>query len=207
MIAHLVGMVADISEEHAIIDVSGVGYLVNMPQPDLAGLQMEVETRVHVHTYVREDQLTLYGFLSPGGRKVFAKLITISGVGPKLALSILSTYALPQLKDIAAVGNVNALKKIKGVGKKTAERLALELTDLLADLVVAQGSSGASRTHVPAPSRGKPNVWDDAHSALGHLGFSASQADEALSQARQEGLDESDLDAIIKFALSVLRKR
>jgi len=205
MIAHLSGIVADRSDEHAIVDVGGVGYFVNMPTSDCATLHTGDETRVHVHTYVREDQITLFGFLVPAGRLVFAKLIGINGVGPKLALALLSAYTLEQLRDIAILGNVNALKQVKGVGKKTAERLALELKDLLADLVVP--SDGAATRKVVHAAAATPDVWQDAQSALIHLGYSVAQADEALAQARQEGLDAGDLDGILKFSLASLRKR
>lgn len=214
MIAYLKGTVAAVDAESAVIDVGGVGYLVYMPESHLHALVVDEPSQVHVHTYVREDQLTLYGFVDAVSRQAFGKLIQLNKVGPRLALSILGTFDLAGLRDVALRADVTRLKRVPGVGTKMAERLALELKDVVDGLEVGGASPlagavgagrGAARPSVlSAAPRG---VWDEARSALVNLGFAEQDSEAALALVRDEEPETDHLDTIIRRALARLRRR
>lgn len=211
MIAYLRGTVAARSEDSAVIDVGGVGYLVLMPDSHVRALADGEETCVHVYTYVREDQLTLFGFADATSRAVFGKLIGLSKVGPRLALSVLSTFDLAELREVAYRSNIALLKRIPGVGTKTAERLALELKDLLEGLdlpLPSAATPGASAAGAVMPKRAPVfGVWDEARSALGNLGYVEQEVDATLGLVREEDPGLDHLDSIIRRGLALLRKR
>ncbi|MFH1809145.1 MAG: Holliday junction branch migration protein RuvA [Pseudomonadota bacterium] len=132
MIALLSGVLVDKSLESAVVDAGGVGYELFMPLPDLAALgAVGNKITVHVHTHVREDALKLFGFRDRHHKQVFERLINVTGVGPKLALALLSGIDLDELGRAVATKDATRLSKIPGIGKKTAERLCLELQDKL----------------------------------------------------------------------------
>src|SRR6266545_5019975 len=140
MIAHLRGRLLSLTPEHAVLDVQGVGYALALPLPtyyELQKLPQGAEVSLHVHTHVREDALALYGFWSERERQLFERLLTVSGVGPRLARAILSGLPPEDLLRALAAGDVARLTRIPGVGKKTAERLVLELREKAAELQVA----------------------------------------------------------------------
>jgi Holliday junction DNA helicase RuvA len=190
MIARLSGTLAHKSPEHLIIDVHGVGYQVGVSLNTFYQLpEVGQSVQLQIHTHVRDDALQLYGFLDRAEKDLFLLLVAVSGIGPKLALNILSGRPAAELKDALQSGDLVRLTAIPGVGKKTAERLVLELRDKLRML---QGAPAAE----PQPSSG----FDlEAVSALVNLGYRPADAERAVKAARSAGA--SDLESTIRDAL------
>ena len=193
MIAHLRGRLLSKHPNRAIVDVGGVGYDLTISVPtfsELPGVGSEVG--FHVHTHVREDLIGLYGFLRPEEKRLFEKLITVSGIGPKLAITILS--GMPAEEMVAAIrGNdVARLTRIPGIGRKTGERMVLELRDKLPPPV----SGGA------APVARMSAIEEDVLSALMNLGYQKPAAERALAGVKSNGTFE----AMFREALSQLSK-
>jgi len=162
MIAYLKGIIKNRDSNSVILDVAGVGYRVFLPIPDLAKIgQVGQPAEVLIHTHVREDEISLYGFLAPEELQMFEKLLTISGIGPKAALSVLSASSIEQLQTAIMSGSTDVLTKISGIGKKTAERIVLELRGKVSD-VLDSGRSGGS---------GDSELYD----ALSALGYDSSE--------------------------------
>jgi Holliday junction DNA helicase RuvA len=191
MIAFLNGRVAGHTTDTAFIEVNGVGFAVGMPASDLAKLPERGE-EVLVHTYlaVREDAMALYGFLTQDEKRFFEKLIGVSGVGPKVALAALSVYKPEELANAIAAGDVKAVSMIPGVGKKTAQRMILELKGSFSDenmqSLFDQETAEATRR------------LEGAREALLSMGFSSAEADLALKDAPEELHTDS---ALIQYAL------
>ncbi|PIP73759.1 MAG: Holliday junction branch migration protein RuvA [Nitrospinae bacterium CG22_combo_CG10-13_8_21_14_all_47_10] len=197
MIAHLKGQLAFKSPEYTIVDVNGVGYQVFTPLSTyyaLPGLGQTVSLRVH--TRVREDELKLFGFLTEEEQTIFQKLITINKVGPKLALGILSGMSPADLLSAVMNNDSARLSAIPGVGKKTAERLTLELKDKLADLAV-----GMEHQPESAPTQG---FYNDALSALLNLGYRKPEAEKALKTIYNQNGKDAGLEELIKESLNIL---
>jgi Holliday junction DNA helicase RuvA len=172
MIAHLRGKLLAKHPNQAIVETGGVGYDVVITVPtfsDLPGLGNEVA--LNIHTHVREDQIALYGFLRPTEKVLFEKLITVSGIGPKLAITILSGMAAEEMVASIRGNDIARLTRIPGIGKKTAERMVLELRDKLP----AQGTEAI--TPVSSPNA----VEEDVLSALMNLGYQRPAAEKALA--------------------------
>ena len=196
MIAHLRGKLLAKHPNQAIVETAGVGYDVTISVPtfsDLPGIGSEVA--LHIHTHVREDQIALYGFLRPTEKKLFEKLITVSGIGPKLAITILS--GMPADEMVAAIrGNdIARLTRIPGIGKKTAERMVLELRDKL-----PPPGAGEAPT-APVMSA----IEEDVLSALVNLGYQRPAAERALAQAAKNG-KEGSFEALFRNTLAALSK-
>jgi Holliday junction DNA helicase RuvA len=192
LIASLKGIVQNKKPEGIIIDVNGVGYQVNIPLCNLGDIPEPGESVfLHTYTHVREDALQLFGFISDKDRKVFTTLIGISGIGPKLGLTILS--GMPAERFIEAVHNedLSLLTTIPGLGKKTASRLVLELKGKLPSLA-------------EAPSLQKHSAADDAVSALTNLGYKRALAEKAVEAALNN--NASVIEDIIKESLNYLNK-
>src|SRR5690348_7747147 len=162
MIAHLRGKLIARHPNQAIVETAGVGYDVTISVPTFSGLPpLGSEVALHVHTHVREDQLALYGFLRPEEKQLFEKLLTVSGIGPKLAITILSGMPAEDMVNAILGNDVARLTKIPGIGRKTAERMVLELRDKLPPV-------GADQVKVlPALSA----LQEDVLSALVNLGY------------------------------------
>ena len=192
MIAFLDGIVAGKSANSAFISVGGVGFEVGMSQDGLSKLPATGE-RVLVHTFlqVRDDGMSLFGFLSLEEKALFEKLITVSGVGPKVALAALSSYTPSQLADLIAAQDVAAVQRIPGVGKKTASRIILELKGSL-----DQGIGGLFAQEQSAVNK----ELEGAREALLSMGFSSAEADLSLKGA-PEGATEK---ALLQYALKKL---
>lgn len=171
----------------------GVVYEVEVPTTVLERLPAEGEA-VELRTVqvVREDSVSLYGFLTAGERTLFRRLLTASGVGPKVALAMLSTYTAQRLARALAEKDVPALQRVSGVGKKTAERLALELADKVGDLALTPG---------PEPGTGGAPGVQEAVAALVALGYGFAEADEAVRAVLAQG-DVESADALIRRALA-----
>lgn len=190
MIARLSGTLAHKSPEYLIVDVQGVGYQVSVSLNTFYQLPESGQpVQLQVHTHVREDALQLYGFLDRSEKDLFLLLVGVSGIGPKLALNILSGRPASELKDALQSGDLVRLTAIPGVGKKTAERLVLELRDKLRLLHGVPAEE-------PQPSGG----FDvEAVSALINLGYRPADAERAVKAARAAGA--SDLESTIRDAL------
>jgi Holliday junction DNA helicase RuvA len=169
MIVGLQGQLASISGDHVVLNVGGIFYKVSMPGSYIGALGKPGDTvRVHTHLYVREDQMALYGTTDERQLRFFESLLTVSGIGPKVALSILSTMPVDSLESAIAAGNVDLLTRIPGIGRKTASRLVLEMKGKL-DLVAAAGITAT------------PSAAAEVVEALSGLGYSPAEIQTALS--------------------------
>lgn len=200
MIAKLSGKLIHKSPEYSIIDVNGVGYRVFTPFSTFYELP-DIENQVTLHTYtnVREDALQLFGFLTTDEKEIFQLLISVSGIGPKLAVNILSGITPEELKGALLNGNLVRLTAIPGIGKKTAERMVLELKDKVLKLHKEKPGVQAK------PVLTSDEVLEDAISALVNLGYKRPQAEGALEKVKKDNPD-SDIEEMIKGALKILAK-
>jgi Holliday junction DNA helicase RuvA len=195
MIGYLEGQLKRLDATRALVVTNGVGYEVHISLSTYYQLEGHRDVAMEIYTHVREDALSLYGFASADEKLAFEKLISISGIGPTLAQKILSGIDAPDLADAVARGDARKLSSIPGVGKKTAERICLELRDKL---------TLAATTTPAAPTR--TSIDDDAHSALVNLGYKPALADTAIDAARKELGNEADLPSLIRAALRRLTK-
>lgn len=199
MIARISGILIQKSVTHCVVDVHGAGYRVFVPLSTFYDLPEEGQAVVlHVHTHVREDAINLYGFLTQEERKVFQLLIAVSGIGPKLALNILSGIAASELVKAVVGEDLKRLTGIPGVGKKTGERMILELKDKAARL----GSEPAFAATV-ADKTGD-QVKDDALSALVNLGYKGSIVRDVVDRIMRDEPKAPTLDYLLKQALKAL---
>ena len=201
MIASISGIVSDKSVTGVIVDVNGVGYEVHVPLSTFYALPEEgEETMLLIYTYVKEDVLKLFGFFTPREKKLFIKLIGISGVGPKLALSILSGMDTDDLINAIAGGDVARINTIPGVGKKTADRLIVELKD---KLKLEALTSAPADEFKPKES----NVFDDAVSALVNLGYKRADVEKTLEAIKRSGVeDEPAVEDLIRESLKIMAR-
>jgi Holliday junction DNA helicase RuvA len=196
MIAHLRGTLLAKHPNQAIVETHGVGYDVVISVPTFTEMPAPgAEVALHIHTHVREDALSLYGFLRLAEKQLFEKLLTVSGIGPKLAITILS--GMPADEMIAAIrgGDLARLTRIPGIGKKTAERMVLELRD---KLTVSAGAAEMSSV-VTSP------VEEDVISALVNLGYQRAAAEKALLAVRGSNSTQS-FEVLFREALRSLSK-
>jgi Holliday junction DNA helicase RuvA len=197
VIARLSGTVLDLRTDRLVLDVGGVGYDLAIPLGTFSALPPAGEkATVHVHTHVREDALQLFGFSTPQEKYVFERLISVSGIGPKVALTVLSGLPLPELIGAIVTQNARVLATIPGVGKKLAERLGLELKEKLSGV-----GSGAGA----AASGGKTSAVEDAIGALENLGYKLVQAEHAVEKAVRD-VGTEDLNKILQAALKSLAR-
>jgi holliday junction DNA helicase RuvA len=200
MIAHLRGTLLEKHPNVVIVDVSGVGYEVTIPVSAFSSLPEKGQTvQLHIHTHVREDALALFGFLSPGDKTLFEKLIGVSGIGPKLAVTALSGLSTSDLVVAIRSGSVEQLVRIPGVGKKTAERMILELRDKL-DLL---GAASQTQT-AAAPKSSFSATEEDVISALMNFGANRASAEAAVTKARSSS-ESNDFDPLFRRALKLVR--
>ena len=198
MIALLRGTLIEKSPNQAIVEAGGVGYDVMIPVSTFTGLpDTGAEVRLKIHTHVREDALLLYGFLTSDEKTLFEKLIGVSGIGPKLGVTILSGLAAVDLIRAIRGGEVEKLVRIPGIGKKTAERMVLELRDKLA----APQQERTAAEHVPALS----DVERDVLSALTNLGCARPAAEAALRKVRATRPDLMAFESMFRTALEMVR--
>jgi Holliday junction DNA helicase RuvA len=197
MIAFLRGRVLEKHPNRIIVDVGGVGYDVAVPLSTFyAAGDAGADIQLHVHTHVREDQLALFGFASRLELTVFERLITISGIGPKLALAVLSGIEPRELVAAVQRRDVARLTRIPGIGRKTAERIVLELRDKLAAAPEAAGAE---------PAGAADGLRDDLTSALTHLGYQRSDIDKTVDRLL-ENRPDATLPDLIRAALKELGK-
>lgn len=196
MIAHLRGRLLSKQPQQAIVEAAGVGYDVAISVSTYTALPAEgVEIALHIHTQVREDTLALYGFLDRNDKRIFEKLITVSGVGPKLAITIQSGLPAERLVAALRAQDHATLTRIPGVGKKLAERLVVELKDKLEDMAAA----------APAVSAAGPAA-EDVLSALINLGYQRPSAQKAIEAAVAKDKNVGEhFDALFRAALMAIR--
>ena len=201
MIAHLRGKLLEKHPNQVIVDTGGVGYDVTIPVSTFSSLgEAGSEVRLRIHTHVREDAIQLFGFLTAEEKTVFERLISVSGIGPKLAITVLSGLATPDLVAAIREGSVERLVRIPGVGKKTAERMVLELKDKLEMYPgVPRAAAAAS-----APADALSAVEQDVLSALLNLGCQRAAAEVAVRKARAAGAG-AEFEAMFRKALEVVR--
>jgi holliday junction DNA helicase RuvA len=196
MIAHLRGRLLAKHPNQAIIETGGVGYDVVISVPTFSDLpSVGGDVALHIHTHVREDTIALYGFFRQSEKQLFEKLISVSGIGPKLAITILSGMPVDEMAAAIRGNDVARLTRIPGIGRKTAERLVLELRDKLPPV------SGAE----PTVSLPTDAVEQDVLSALINLGYQRAAAEKALSSMPGKEKERS-FDAMFRQALSSLSK-
>lgn len=202
MIAMVRGTLIERGPESVVVDVGGLGYEVSLTQPALQALPaLGEEVRLYTHHHVREDEQRLYGFLSAADRQVFLLLMTVKGVGPRLALGILSNVSGAALASALLKRDLAALTQVPGVGKKLAERLGVELSDKVKTLGLELDSSALAAS---AP-RSLDGPWAQALTALTALGFGQAQAKNALEKAHQGlGSEKVSTEDIVKAALKAL---
>lgn len=196
MIAHLEGRLEYKGTDRIVIDAGGVGYDVHVPAHLYDNLPEEGKRcKVYVHTYFREEEGTsLYGFTTWQDREFFKLLMTVSGIGPKVALGIMSSIAATDLSEAIVTEDMNTLTRINGVGKKMAQRLVLELKDKVAEMAI---ESHAKRAPADMAS-------EDAASALVALGYSKQAAVAAVSRARESMPGKPKVEELIKISLRYL---
>jgi holliday junction DNA helicase RuvA len=194
MIAHLRGRLIAKHPNQAIVEAGGVGYDIVISIPTYSDLaEAGNEVSLHIHTHVREDQLALYGFLHPSEKKLFEKLLTVSGIGPKLAITILSGMPADAMTAAIRGNDIARLTKIPGIGKKTAERMVLELRDKLAPAIIGESASVSAFSELE----------EDVLSAMVNLGYARNAAEKALASASKSN---QTFDALFRAALTILTK-
>lgn len=194
MIAHLRGKLLAKHPNQAIVETAGVGYDVTVTVPTFSDMPaVGAEVALHIHTHVREDVIALYGFLRASEKLLFEKLITVSGIGPKLAITILSGMAADEMVGAIRGNDVARLTRIPGIGKKTAERMVLELRDKLPEAGPA------------APSAPMSSVEEDVLSALVNLGYQRATAEKVLATLPKDGTRNS-FDLMFRGVLARLSK-
>lgn len=202
MIGQLTGVITFKGGQEILLDVDGVGYEVTVPSSLVARLPEEgARARIFVHTHVTEASLTLYGFLSALDRVVFRKLISVSGIGPKSALQILSGLSIEDLVRAVRTENLFSLTAISGVGKKTAERIILELKDKLNDLIGCMPETGKG-TLIPVHTNDKTAT--EVVSALINLGYNRIHAERTLAHIAIR--PQSTVEEVLRESLTILSR-
>ncbi|MGA8215571.1 MAG: Holliday junction branch migration protein RuvA [Candidatus Sulfotelmatobacter sp.] len=201
MIAHLRGKLLAKHPNQVVVETGGVGYEVNISVPTFSELPPSgSEVALHIHTHVREDVIALYGFLRPAEKQLFEKLMTVSGIGAKLAITILSGMAADEMASAIRGNDLARLTRIPGIGKKTAERMVLELRDKVPAL------AGTPTATVAAMSA----TEEDVLSALVNLGYQRAAAEKALARVVKSGVGSSEktesFEVMFREALASLSK-
>ena len=201
MIAHLRGTILEKHPNQVVVDAGGVGYDVTIPISTYSALPAAgSEVRLRIHTHVREDQIALFGFATTLEQQLFERLLSVSGVGPKVALNVLSGIEPMEFVRAVRTADVARLCRVPGIGKKTAERIALELKDRLP--AQAQVAAGA-----PAPAATpEDEMRTDVLSALVNLGYQRAQADKAVESAFKAAQGPASFQQVLRAALKALAR-
>jgi len=202
MIGRIQGHLIEQTDSQILVDVAGLAYEVEVTAATIAELAFVPDARVQLYTHfvVREDAQLLYGFLTRLERDVFRDLIRISGVGPKLALSVIASISLEELAHCVRNNDVAMLTRVPGVGRKTAERLLMELKDRLRNLSLPEAAAGNPGTRASTPG--------EAEAALIALGYKPAEAQAAIAQARSESAEASTgTEELVRAALKQIARR
>ncbi|SON63526.1 Holliday junction ATP-dependent DNA helicase RuvA [Mycobacterium simulans] len=195
MIASVRGEVLEVALDHVVIEAAGVGYRVNATPSTLATLRQGTEARLITAMIVREDSMTLYGFADTDTRDLFLTLLSVSGVGPRLAMATLAVHDAAALRQVLTDGDVTALTRVPGIGKRGAERMVLELRDKVGAVAATSGAPAVNGHAVRSP----------VVEALVGLGFAAKQAEEATDKVLATD-HEATTSSALRAALSLLGK-
>ena len=203
MIHHIKGSLVEIELTHAVVDINGLGYFINIPMSTYDHLpRAGAEVALRTHMIMRDDDVQLYGFASEEERRLFRLLISVSGVGPKIAITVLSSMPVNNFCDAVVNGEVKIVSKINGIGKKTAERLILELRDKVSSLVATNQLSGGVKIEVEEEDSAAVN---DAILALETLGYRPDKIRKIVKQVVDNlTKEEKSSEVIIRKALSEL---
>ena len=202
MIAYLSGKLLEKQANTAIVDVGGVGYEVSIPLSTFYELgEVGSDVQLRIYTYVREDVIQLFGFKTIRERSLYLQLISVQGIGAKSGITMLSGMSADEIILAIRTDDVARLTSIPGVGKKTAERMVIELRDKVGELA----SAGTSPLDTPSSSQPADAVFEDALSALVNLGYQRNAAEKAVKQAAQEGTEMS-VQKLLRRSLQVLAK-
>lgn len=196
MIASVRGRVLQVRLDAAVVEVGGVGMLVQATPGTLAELRVGSEATLHTSLVVREESLTLFGFSEADDRDVFETVQTVSGIGPRLALAMLAVHTPDGLRRAVAEQDLTALQRVPGIGRKGAQRIALELTDRLG----APGAASPDGVPVPVPA-GSASGHGQVVDALVGLGWSAKQAEDAVAAVTGDGAGEGGTAGVLRAAL------
>ena len=194
MFAYIKGSVAECSPTHAVIEAGGVGYMIHISLPTYSFIQGKDQAKLHVHHIQREDIQALYGFSTKEEREVFVHLLSVSGVGPNTARVVLSSLTTDEVRQAISSNDVQAFKKVKGVGPKTAQRIIIDLKDKI-------GVSGGVVDSAPLSNN---TAQKEALSALIALGFPRTKASSVLSKVGKSLSGEVSTEELIKLALKSL---
>lgn len=197
MIGYLEGTIRLLEPERVVVVTGGVGYDVRIPLSTFYRLDGKKSASLEIYTHVREDAIALYGFSSTAEKDAFEKLISVNGIGPRLAQVILSGIDVADLADAIVRGDTRRLSAIPGLGKKTSERICLELRD---KLIARPGGEAPAKVSLPS------SVDDDVVSALVNLGYKPASAENAVRNARQQVDAEPDLSSLLRAALKQLTR-
>lgn len=202
MIDFLRGHVAHLENEYIVLDVQGVGYRVFCPNP-YAFAKTEGAVTVYTHHHVREDAILLFGFATREEQQLFRKLIEVSGIGPKVALGILGGGTPAHVVSAIYQENITFLTKLPGIGKKTAQRMILDLKDKLDGIGSAAMATGL---FAPPPSsdEGEGSYWSEAREALKALGYTDAELDKAWAKMKKDTSPDDSVDILMKRALQML---
>ncbi len=200
MIALLSGKIAHKGISHIVLDIQGVGYRVFIPLTTFYELPEAGETvTLHIHTSVKEDAINLFGFYTMQERELFQLMISVSGIGPKVAMNILSGISAAELLEAISGGNLGKLITIPGIGRKMAERLILELKEKAIKKMAAD-----QMPIMDARQKQKEMIREDVLSALVNLGYKANAAKDALDKVARDAEGEPAMDELLKKALKIL---
>jgi Holliday junction DNA helicase RuvA len=200
MIAFLEGRLLSKSPEYIIVSVQGIGYQVAVPLSSFYELPaIEQGVRLHIYTHVRQDAIQLFGFLTAEEKEIFLLLLGVSGIGPKVALNILSGISSLELSQALLAENSARIQRIPGVGKKTAERIVLELKDKIKKLTPGPLPSLVRKSEEEGP-------WEDALSALVNLGYPKAVAEKVLGQIKNQTEESISLEDLLRMALKSLSR-
>lgn len=195
MYKYIRGYIDEISEDFIVVDNSGIGYKISTSMETISSVDVNEEYKIYTYLNVREDDMSLYGFISKPELELFLKLISVSKIGPKVALGILSSLAVDEIKFAIINEDTNTLSKAPGVGKKTANRMILELKDKIKDYNI--------KNLKPSPVNNKSNI-NEALDALVALGYTKYEASNVINKLDTENLNTEN---IIKLSLNELSKQ
>ncbi|MBD3917782.1 Holliday junction branch migration protein RuvA [Paenibacillus sp. PR3] len=205
MIDFLKGPVVHWDSEYVVLDVRDVGYRVFTPNPYAFARSSEPVT-VFIHHHVREDAIQLFGFSSRDEQTMFRKLLDVSGIGPRVALGVLAGGKPEAIVAAIQQENINFLTKLPGIGRKTAQRMILDLKDKLGNAPLAFGADASAWTEESSPSDQKIGAWAEAREALEALGYTGAELNKAYEGLRESIKPDESVDSLMKRALQQLFK-
>ena len=201
MIASLRGQLIRVEANYVVLDVGGVGYKVSVPVSVLTAHAQGATAHLHIYTHIRAEEMSLFGFVSPDDQRVFELLLSVTGIGPKVALSILSAMDSETLARAVGSEDTKTLVRIPGLGLKTAQRLVLELRDKLAALMFERK---VDQIAVKSQKPPEDDLYDDVVEGLVNLGYNRNDVRKAADKVFKENPTEKNMGTLLKAALNVL---